>query len=186
MHGNGIMRGHGPLDSVLHGESNTDNTTHVPTAGSSAALTKPNHTPNRHPRARAKGKIIGQCVLIRFSHKLCARSSRVTPRNHYKEQPTTQAEHNCKKYRCQCGKSNQIYPHGGRAYPTNQNHCISGVHSPVSSHQEPCSSHEAESLCHDAQACLGQVSGIIGSEVTCHYSTHTITACPKICKRHKT
>ena len=33
-----------------------DNTTHVPTAGSSAALTKPNHTPTRHPRA--KGKII--------------------------------------------------------------------------------------------------------------------------------
>ena len=33
-----------------------DNTTHVPTAGSSAALTKSNHTPTRHPQA--KGKII--------------------------------------------------------------------------------------------------------------------------------
>ena len=33
-----------------------DNTTHVPTAGISAARTKPNHTPTRHPRA--KGKII--------------------------------------------------------------------------------------------------------------------------------
>ena len=32
------------------------NTTHVPTAGSSAALTKPNHTPTPHPRA--KGKIL--------------------------------------------------------------------------------------------------------------------------------
>ena len=31
-----------------------DNTTHVPTAGSSAALTKPNQTPTRHPRAKAK------------------------------------------------------------------------------------------------------------------------------------
>ena len=38
------------------------NTTHVPTAGSSAALTKPNHTPTRHPRA--KGKILlSQCVV---------------------------------------------------------------------------------------------------------------------------
>ena len=37
-----------------------DNETHVPTAGSSAALTKPNHTPTRHPRA--KGKIIRQMV----------------------------------------------------------------------------------------------------------------------------
>ena len=36
------------------------NTTHVPTAGSSAALTKPNQTPTRHPRA--KGKIILQTV----------------------------------------------------------------------------------------------------------------------------
>ena len=33
-----------------------DNTTHVPTAGTSAALTKPNDNPTRHPRA--KGKII--------------------------------------------------------------------------------------------------------------------------------
>ena len=33
-----------------------DNTTHVPTVGSSAALTKPNHTPTRQPSA--KGKII--------------------------------------------------------------------------------------------------------------------------------
>ena len=30
------------------------NTTHVPTAGSSAAPTKPNHTPTRHPRAKGK------------------------------------------------------------------------------------------------------------------------------------
>ena len=36
------------------------NTTHVPTAGSSAALTEPNHTPTRHPRA--KGKIHLQMV----------------------------------------------------------------------------------------------------------------------------
>ena len=36
------------------------NTTHVPTAGSSAALTKPNHTPTRHPRA--KGKILLRMV----------------------------------------------------------------------------------------------------------------------------
>ena len=36
------------------------NTTHVPTAGSSAALTKPNHTPTRH--LRAKGKILLQMV----------------------------------------------------------------------------------------------------------------------------
>ena len=38
------------------GMTPVDNTTHVPTAGSSAVLTKPNHTPTRHPRA--KGKII--------------------------------------------------------------------------------------------------------------------------------
>ena len=31
-----------------------DNTTHVPTAGSSAALTKPNQTPTQHPRAKGK------------------------------------------------------------------------------------------------------------------------------------
>ena len=31
-----------------------DTTTHVPTAGSSAALTKPNQTPTRHPRAKGK------------------------------------------------------------------------------------------------------------------------------------
>ena len=31
-----------------------DSTTHVPTAGSSAALTKPNHTPTQHPRAKRK------------------------------------------------------------------------------------------------------------------------------------
>ena len=31
-----------------------DNTTHVPTAGSSAALTKPNLTPTRHPREKCK------------------------------------------------------------------------------------------------------------------------------------
>ena len=37
-----------------------DNTTHVPTAGSSAALTKPNHTPTRRPRE--KGKTILQMV----------------------------------------------------------------------------------------------------------------------------
>ena len=36
------------------------NTTHVPTAGSSAALTKPNHTPSRH--SRAKGKLLLQTV----------------------------------------------------------------------------------------------------------------------------
>ena len=30
------------------------NTTHVPTAGSSAAPTKPNHTPTPHPRAKGK------------------------------------------------------------------------------------------------------------------------------------
>ena len=37
------------------------NTTHVPTAGSSAAPTKPNHTPSRH--SRAKGKLLLQtCV----------------------------------------------------------------------------------------------------------------------------
>ena len=41
------------------------NTTHVPTAGSSAALTKPNHTPNRHPRA--KGKILLQPVGVTCS-----------------------------------------------------------------------------------------------------------------------
>ena len=34
------------------------NTTHVPTAGSSAAPTKPNHTPSRH--SRAKGKLLPQ------------------------------------------------------------------------------------------------------------------------------
>ena len=37
-----------------------DNKTPVPTAGSCAALTKPNHTPTRHPYA--KGKIILQMV----------------------------------------------------------------------------------------------------------------------------
>ena len=31
-----------------------DNTTHMPTARSSAALTKPNHTPTRHPLAKGK------------------------------------------------------------------------------------------------------------------------------------
>ena len=36
------------------------NTTHVPTAGSSAAPTKPNHTPSRH--SRAKGKLLLQSV----------------------------------------------------------------------------------------------------------------------------
>ena len=36
------------------------NTTHVPTAGSGAAPTKPNHTPTRHPRA--KGKILLKMV----------------------------------------------------------------------------------------------------------------------------
>ena len=36
------------------------NTTHVPTAGSSAAPTKPNHTPSRH--SRAKGKLLLQTV----------------------------------------------------------------------------------------------------------------------------
>ena len=67
---------------VLHGESNTGqaslyacvtrrkqhrpgiapnaNTTHVPTAGSSAAPTKPNHTPSRH--SRAKGNLLLQTV----------------------------------------------------------------------------------------------------------------------------
>ena len=41
-----------------------DNTTHVPTAGSSAAPTKPSHTPTRHPRAKGK---LDNCVLICFS-----------------------------------------------------------------------------------------------------------------------
>ena len=36
-----------------------DNTTHVPTAGSSAALTKPNHTPTRHPRKRQNNSVNG-------------------------------------------------------------------------------------------------------------------------------
>ena len=36
------------------------NTTHVPTAGSRAAPTKPNHTPSRH--SRAKGKLLLQTV----------------------------------------------------------------------------------------------------------------------------
>ena len=36
------------------------NTMHVPTAGSSAAPTKPNHTPSRH--SRAKGKLLLQTV----------------------------------------------------------------------------------------------------------------------------
>ena len=46
---------------MLHGERKkrrpgiapNDNTTHVPTAGSSAALTKPNHTPTRHPAQKS-------------------------------------------------------------------------------------------------------------------------------------
>ena len=42
------------------GITRNDNTTHVPTAGSSAALTKLNHTPTRHPRA--KGKLIPKTV----------------------------------------------------------------------------------------------------------------------------
>ena len=40
------------------GIASNDNTTHVPTARSSADLTKPNHTPTRH--TRAKDKIILQ------------------------------------------------------------------------------------------------------------------------------
>ena len=62
---------------VLHGESNNqpgitpnDNTTHVPTAGSSAALTKPNHTPIRHPRAKC---IVVWFDLVSFAPQLCAR-----------------------------------------------------------------------------------------------------------------
>ena len=35
-----------------------DSTTHVPTAGSSAALTKPNHTQTRHPRAKRQNNLI--------------------------------------------------------------------------------------------------------------------------------
>ena len=40
-----------------------DNTTHVPTAGSSAALTRPNHTPTR-----AKGKLLLQTVTPHATH----------------------------------------------------------------------------------------------------------------------
>ena len=49
-HGSGVTRRkqHRP------GTAPNDNTTHVPTAGSSAALTKPNHTPTRHPHAKGK------------------------------------------------------------------------------------------------------------------------------------
>ena len=44
-----------------------DNTTHVPIAGSSAARTKPNHTPTRHPRLACVRKAMdgwlhGVCV----------------------------------------------------------------------------------------------------------------------------
>ena len=42
------------------GIASNDDTTHVPTARSSADLTKPNHTPTRH--SRAKDKIILQLV----------------------------------------------------------------------------------------------------------------------------
>ena len=42
------------------------NTTHVPTAGSSAAPTKPNHTPSRHSRARRKAQG-GSSVMAVFS-----------------------------------------------------------------------------------------------------------------------
>ena len=63
------------------------NTTHVPTTGSSAAPTKPNHTPSRHPRA--KGKLRLQTVTphaagSRRTHvsrtQECARTHPVTRR----------------------------------------------------------------------------------------------------------
>ena len=64
-----------------------DNTTHVPNAGSSAAPTKPNHTPSRH--SRAKGKLFLQTVTphaagSRRTHvsrtQECARTHPVTRR----------------------------------------------------------------------------------------------------------
>ena len=63
------------------------NTTHVPTAGSSAAPTKLNHTPSRH--SRAKGKLLLQMVTphaagSRRTHvsrtQECARTHPVTRR----------------------------------------------------------------------------------------------------------
>ena len=44
------------------------NTTHVPSAGSSAAPTKPNHTPTRHPRA--KGKLLLQIYVLECAASL--------------------------------------------------------------------------------------------------------------------
>ena len=45
---------HTPCTAPMHrpGITPNANTTHVPTAGSSAALTKPNQTPTRHPPAQ--------------------------------------------------------------------------------------------------------------------------------------
>ena len=57
---NGLLAGVTQRKQHRPGIGPNDNTTHVPTAGSSAALTKPNHSPTRHPRA--KGKIILQMV----------------------------------------------------------------------------------------------------------------------------
>ena len=47
------------------------NTTHVPTAGSSAAPTKPNHTPSQH--SRAKGKLLQAVMVPQAQPKLSLR-----------------------------------------------------------------------------------------------------------------
>ena len=68
----GRVRAHSCVTRRKHhrpGIAPNANTTHVPIAGSSAAPTKPNHTPSRH--SRAKGKLLLQTVTPHACNRWC-------------------------------------------------------------------------------------------------------------------